>query len=212
VDTDTLSALHEALAALAPPGVACSVEAVTSDHGVFTEEEALIARAVRSRRCEFAAGRRCARAALRDLGCAAIAIGRGHLGQPLWPRAFAGSIAHERRVAAAIAYRSSDTRHAIDLVEELDLGTLPEIAASLLGEDERLLCADDPGLLAEVFSAKEAVIKILSPRLQRYVDFRELVVAPGDDGWSVEAPDGSRLVTRRRIVDGVLLTVASAAT
>jgi len=208
--------LRGALSELVPAGVASAVAAVSSDHGLIGDESVLIARAVESRRCEFAAGRRCARDALRAVGGPAVAIGRGPMGEPRFPDAFAGAITHGSRFAAAIAYPAFDLTadHAVDLVDERDLGVFVEIAPTVIGDVERYLYgarATDAMLLAGVFSAKEAAIKILSPRLERYVDFKELravSVGVGDE-FLVTGPDGQRVSSRSRFVGDVLLTVAS---
>lgn len=66
--TSTAARIGEALATLAGPGVASAVRPLTDAGELIDAEETLVARAVQSRRREFAVGRRCARAALRRVG------------------------------------------------------------------------------------------------------------------------------------------------
>src|SRR5438067_555135 len=74
------------------------------------EIPAALASAVHKRRVEFAAGRWCAREALRvcaaDLAESVIEIGAQR--EPCWPAGVVGSIAHTNGYAAAAVARSAD--------------------------------------------------------------------------------------------------------
>lgn len=205
--------LREVLIALLPPDVACAVEEITADDRVAPEEAPIIECAVTSRRREFAAGRRCARAALAALGGPAAPIGRGRMGEPLWPQGFAGSITHSRRFAAAVAYpaRGGRPHHGIDLVEEGDEVALVEVARSILSDREQQSLGagvHDGMAIARYFSAKEATMKLVSPALGRRVDFPELETVRREDELIVSAPGLLDVVTRGQWVGGVLITVA----
>ena len=80
---------------LLPPGVAWA-ERFDDDvaEELFPEEEAAIARAVPTRRREFATGRWCARRALHDLGLPPAPIIPGERGAPGWPPGVVGTITH----------------------------------------------------------------------------------------------------------------------
>ncbi len=178
-------------------------------------EEPLVALAVETRRREFAAGRHCARTALQRLGCPATAIGRGRLGEPLWPAGFSGSITHGRTFAAAIAFPADgELAWAIDLVDGPDRSVFELLAKRILGaaEKRRLGAGDPPAAdtIAIAFGAKEAAIKIVSPRLGRHVDFLELEIERRDSGLAVHGPLATSVTTRHAWVDGVLVCVAEA--
>ena len=69
-----------------PDGVVLSQVAAGDEVELWPEEAALLTpRSVPRRRTDVALGRTAARRALEGLGVAASAIGRGSLGQPLWP-------------------------------------------------------------------------------------------------------------------------------
>lgn len=175
----------------------------------------MVAGAVAGRRKEFAAGRQCARAALRRVGCHATVIGRGRLGEPLWPAGFGGSITHGRVFAAAIAYRvpEHDLAWGVDLVDEPDRSVFQRVGRMILsaGEAGRLGIAGSErseDAIATVFSAKEAASKILSPRLRRQVQLRDLEVTGSDCGLVIRGPNGEPIMSRSEWVNDVLLTVA----
>lgn len=80
-----------------PPAIA-SADAFGEheDAELFPEEEAIVARAVDSRRKAFAAARRCARLAMAQLSIAPVAIPRLEKSAPRWPVGVVGSIALRR--------------------------------------------------------------------------------------------------------------------
>jgi 4'-phosphopantetheinyl transferase EntD len=149
---------------------------------LFPEEEACLHRAVTRRRQEFSTGRWCARKALVDLGMPPTPILVGRWRNPLWPSGIVGSISHTMNICAAVvAHRVSWKAIGIDLLDR-------EAADSLLPDAARLIVSkqEESGTqavvppfmspLALLFSAKESVIKALSPQLQRFIDFREIHV------------------------------------
>jgi enterobactin synthetase component D len=212
--TPTTLDLRTALAAMLAPNAGCSVLVICDDDWVHAQERALIERAVPARRREFAAGRSCARAALAAAGASPGAIGRGWLGEPLWPAGYSGSITHGSRFAAAVAGPALDgPSYGLDLVDELDDVAFAEVASKVLTERETSSVGTRPGThnVAQVFSAKEAVIKLLSPRLGRVVDFQELETRPLRDGLIVGGPGGEAIHTKSRWIEDVLLSVASTA-
>jgi 4'-phosphopantetheinyl transferase EntD len=206
--------LHVALVAMLAPSAGCFVAAIGGDDCHHAQERALMTRAVPARRREFAAGRRCAHAALAAVGALPGAIGRGPLGEPLWPAGFSGSITHGSRFAAAVAGPVLDgMSYGVDLVDEVDPVAFAEAAPAILTEREARSLGTRPHALtvARVFSAKEAVIKLLSPRLGRVVGFPELETRPLGDDLVVDGPCGEAITTKSRWIADVLLSVASAA-
>lgn len=135
---------------------------------LFPEEQALVARSVKSRQLEFATGRHCARRALACLGLPARPVLRGAKGAPLWPEAVSGSITHCAGYrAAAVAHASEAASIGIDAEphHRLPDGVLRAIA--LPAEQARIgqLESQRPevhwGRL--LFSAKESVYKAWFP-------------------------------------------------
>ncbi|MDI5966418.1 4'-phosphopantetheinyl transferase family protein [Streptantibioticus silvisoli] len=109
------------------------------DAVLFPEEEAFIARAVESRRREFATVRACARRALAGLGVAPAPILPDGRGAPGWPAGVVGSMTHCR------GYRASAVSTADDLVslgiDAEPAGPLPDgvlEAVSLPSERRRM--------------------------------------------------------------------------
>jgi 4'-phosphopantetheinyl transferase EntD len=157
---------------------------------LLPEEEAHVARAVEVRRREFTTGRHCARVALRRLGYAPVAIGRGERGAPGWPTGVVGSITHCAGYRAAAVARATDLRalgidaepHQPLPAEVLDLVALPP-------ERERLdrLAALGPGIAWDrlLFSAKESVYKVWAPLTGTFLDFdgAEIVVNPAEGAF-----------------------------
>ncbi len=148
-------------------------------------EEVIAHRFVNKRLMEFAAGRHCARLALGEIGIEGIAIGRGARGEPLWPDGALGSISHDEDLAVAVVASANQIAAVgIDLVR-LDHALDPASADLIAGKAEfdaieAMLVSEggcksvDPILLA--FSAKEAMIKLISPAIDFYLDFREIKI------------------------------------
>jgi 4'-phosphopantetheinyl transferase EntD len=203
----------EALAEMVPRDVGSAVVTITVDESVCEWEAPLIARAVSARRREFAAGRRCARVALMAVGGPPAAILRGPFGEPVWPARFAGSITHGAMLAGAVAHRSADglPRWTIDLVDAGDIPTCLRLATSILVAAELRSLGDSrhDGLeIVRRFSAKEAAVKLLSPRLQRGIALTELTTLPAGPDLFVRSSARVEIYARQRWVDGRLLTVA----
>jgi len=97
----------EALA-LFPAGVAGAELVRLEDAGpLLGAERASIAGAAAPRALEFAAGRHCAREALRALGCEPVPVLRREDRQPAWPPGIVGSISHASGYCGAVVARSS---------------------------------------------------------------------------------------------------------
>jgi 4'-phosphopantetheinyl transferase EntD len=156
--------------------------AAISPHPLFPTEEAFIAGAVPRRRDEFSTGRWCARQALEAIGVPPCAIPVGSRREPLWPPGTTGSITHAGGLCAAIALRATPEQGVgIDLLD-LDLaGQLLGNAADLINNQEeesaaRALIPPEIDSRALLFSAKESVIKAISARTARFVDFTEIYI------------------------------------
>jgi 4'-phosphopantetheinyl transferase EntD len=196
--TEQLSrTIAQGLAAMTGVEVSCAVEAIGDANGLLPEEDALVASAVPPRRSEFAAGRRSARRALGMLGCPARPLMIGALRQPLWPEGFAGSITHDGRYAAAIAWRARGDLPglALDLIDRPSLSIFASIASMITHADEPRW--SDEGELARIFSAKETAIKILSPRFGCWIDLHALRAREADGGYIVALPEQTAAIRVR---------------
>ena len=209
----TAAGLRSVLARLAGPNVGCCVLPIQSGRPLLREEAAVVAHAVQSRRHEFSTGRACARIALAELGCPPSPILKGPFYEPIWPRGFGGSIAHDDTYAAAIAYRTDVAGHlGIDLLAPSDVTLLMETISTFVtsGESARLGVAD-PGAVGRIFSAKEAAIKIASVRRQAFTDFQEIESLPTADGMVLHvAGESSPITARFAEFEGFLVTLAIA--
>lgn len=189
-------------------------------------EAAIIGRASPRRRADFAAGRDCARRALRRAGYRDAPLLRGANGAPQWPCGVVGSLTHGAGLCCAVVARARDARA---------VGIDVESAVGLDADLRRLVCT--PSELAHhrsldasfgdwpklTFSAKEAVYKCLSPILRRFVDFGEVMIEFGADegphrgSFKVRAADIStpianlcgEMVGRWRQEGGLVIAAAS---
>jgi enterobactin synthetase component D len=138
-----------------------------------------LGRAVPKRRAEFAAGRRCAREALRALApeLAGIEVGIGSQREPLFPAAAVGTISHARGIAAAAVAPSAHAT-GIGLDIEYWVADSREIDEQVLVGGEAARLATQTGwahtrVATFVFSAKESLYKSLFPSVQTYFDFQD---------------------------------------
>jgi len=121
----------------------------------------------------FALGRAAARDALADLGVAAVAIGRGPAGEPIWPMNIVGAISHAGDVGIALAGRASDYAGLGVDVEELSRGMSARAARLVCrpGEMDWVDVESGSERLTMVFSAKEAVFKAVYPLERVWLGF-----------------------------------------
>lgn len=150
-----------------------------SEHALLYPEEAvLIERAVPKRFFEFVAARNLARTLLSQLGVNHGAIARGHLGAPVWPEGYVGSIAHSSgMVTVAVARREDYRALGLDLEPNLPLPSDVTSYVCLPGEQEGA-----PASRA-VFAAKEAYYKAHCTLHQRMLDFTDVRVTFASDRW-----------------------------
>src|SRR5690349_8745449 len=74
---------------------------------LFPIEREYVARAIEKRVLEFAAGRACARAAMKELGLGDVAIPAGEDRAPVWPVGVVGSITHTDAYCLAVVADAS---------------------------------------------------------------------------------------------------------
>jgi 4'-phosphopantetheinyl transferase EntD len=178
-----------------------------SDGLLYSEEEALIVRAVEKRRREFTTGRVCARRALAKLGVPPAPIMPGLRGAPQWPQDVVGSITHcLGYCAAAVAPAGEIVALGIDAEpnEALPDGVVESVgSASEIGA-LRDFARQAPGICWDrlLFSAKESVYKAWFPMTGQWLGFEDVVVTLDDSGGGFSA----RLVVAGPVVAGRNLT------
>jgi hypothetical protein len=179
--------LKRRLADLSDRRVGSAVELIGANGGLFPGEAELVVNAGAKRVDEFSAGRCCARRALAALGRQPVALPMGRWHEPVWPLGFAGSITHDGRFAAALAYPSAGgrARISLDLVDFTEPAAFAEIADAIRHPAEP--APSDARSIARLFSAKEAAIKIVSPAIADFIDFQDIRAAETGFGFRVEA-------------------------
>ncbi|WP_227077715.1 4'-phosphopantetheinyl transferase family protein [Clavibacter nebraskensis] len=172
------------LDAILPAGAVLAEErGPAGEHPLHPAEAGAVARAVPSRRREFAATRACARTALAALagdatGAAAVAIPKGRGGDPVWPRGVVGSLTHCAGYRAAVV-AGVDALRTIGIDAEPH-APLPREARDMVGLAGEL--DPHPPLGADVhadcvlFSAKESVGKAHFARYREWLGFTDLHV------------------------------------
>ncbi|MFF4399726.1 4'-phosphopantetheinyl transferase [Streptomyces sp. NPDC001480] len=170
------------------PAVARAAQIVGRDSDVrlLPEEAAALGRVAEARKWEFAAGRTCARRAMRALGRPAAAIPIGTHREPVWPRGVVGSITHCRGYcAAAVALERDLASLGIDGEPHdglpsgvLQAVTIPAEAAALDDLPRGRVHWD-----RVLFSAKESVYKAWFPLTRKWLDFTDvlLTVDPSEE-------------------------------
>ena len=152
-------------------------------------EQPVVANAVEKRRRDFAAGRACARRALRQLGYEEVAITAGDRREPVWPEGVVGTISHTQGFCgAAVARRHDVLSLGFDAERvaaiQLDISDHVATAAELDALQERI-----PGprerALALAFSAREAFYKCQYPVSRQWVGLRDVALRLEEDGFVV---------------------------
>ena len=119
-----------------------------------------------TREAQRAAGERAAAAALAAAGSRELVLrGRGEDGCPLFPRGYAGSIAHTDQVAVAVAAERSQAIAALGIDVEVASALEARDAELVLNPAERALVAAHPSpdwFATLLWTAKEAAFKAWS--------------------------------------------------
>ncbi|RKN09833.1 4'-phosphopantetheinyl transferase family protein [Streptomyces radicis] len=201
------------LGGLLPPSAAV-VEAfadAAEPPALFPEEAAHVARAVESRRAEFATVRGCARDALASLGGPRVPLLPGERGAPGWPDGFVGSMTHCRGYRGAAVARAGELASVgIDAEPDEPLpneGLLETIALPAERAALPRLNAARPGVSWDrlLFSAKESVYKAWFPLTRKWLDFEEARIDIDPEGGTFTAT----LLVPGPVVGGVRLPAFS---
>ena len=178
---ETVTSLNHALKRILPPEVTHAATRIPPQYSDFeyADEIQCVSEASNSRKSEFLTGRRCARGALKKLGCAPKSILRDSSGVPLWPENYCGVISHARGYCCAIASKTESYR-----VLGLDLEMTNRLSKAAMqrvvhpAEEEFIKgCQRKASLL---FSAKEAFYKMQYPEWRTPANFQDLVLEPVD--------------------------------
>lgn len=176
------------LGALLPDSVVVrETRTLSAEFDLFPEELAVVAASVDKRRQEFAAVRRCARAAMAVLGQGPVPLLPGAWGAPQWPAGLVGSMTHCAGFAAAVLARASDLASVgVDAEPHLPLpeGTLETIALPEELALVRRLRREQPSVRWDrlLFCAKETVYKAWFPLTGAWLDFEEARIELRADG------------------------------
>lgn len=189
---------------LVPDAVAVASSREDLEAELPAAEEAAVARAVATRRREFATGRTCARLALRRLGIGPVAIPAGERGEPVWPDGVVGSITHCRGYrACAVATADEVLAVGVDaeVHEPLPAGVLAQVA---FGPERATVMDRTAGVHLDrlLFSAKEAVYKVWFPLTRRWLGFEDVELSVDTSARSFRA----RLLVPGPVVAGAPLT------
>jgi len=147
---------------------------------LYLQELSLVSKAIDKRRCEFAAGRACAREALGALGYAPMPILQAPSRAPIWPEAILGTISHSHTWAGAAVARAEQLAGIgldIETVERVSMNIARKV---LTGAEEAVLhnlpADEQKAFLALLFSAKEAVYKCLASAVRVHMGFHDAEV------------------------------------
>lgn len=151
-----------------------------STGGLYPQELSLISKAIDKRRCEFAAGRACAREALGALGYAPMPILQAPSRAPLWPDAILGTISHSHTWAGAAVVRAEQLAGIGFDIETVDRVSMNIARKVLTGAEATVLqnlpADEQKAFLALLFSAKEAVYKCLARVAPVHMGFHDAEV------------------------------------
>jgi enterobactin synthetase component D len=149
-----------------------------------------LSQAVPKRQLDFAAGRYCAREAIRRCSPADAdaVIASGPSREPLWPQGIVGAITHTRGYASVAVARMQDARGiGLDAERWMENDVAARVLDSIAERAEVATVAGACGwsaarALTLIFSAKETLFKCLFPAVQRYFDFLDAALVSADVG------------------------------
>ncbi|GLB62364.1 4'-phosphopantetheinyl transferase [Dietzia sp. NCCP-2495] len=182
---------------------------------LYPAEAELIAKAVATRRADFAWARACAREAMTRLGVPAGPVVRGGRGMPVWPPGVVGTLTHTNGLRAA-ALGSADRVRSVGLDVEphapLADGVLGVVSLPEEAEWVRAVGAEMPSVHWDtlLFTAKEATYKAWYPLTRRWLGFEDahITLVPdrdddkGDDDTVVTGVLRSRILVDPSAADG----------
>jgi 4'-phosphopantetheinyl transferase EntD len=172
--------------------------ALAAAHAALHPDERVVADAMApARRRDWIAGRAALRALFADAAVAPPPVAADDRGAPVTPPGWVASISHKRGLAAALLAPDAGWTIGVDL--EVAAPPRLDVASRVLTDGERAglagLAGDERGRrITLVFAIKEAVYKAIDPVVRRFVGFREVEVALGEDGTcAVRAVDATAI-------------------
>lgn len=133
----------------------------------------MVARAVPSRKAEFAGGRAAARAALAKLGEMPLPIPVGEGRAPVWPKGFVGSITHTADMCLAMVGHDK-TFQSLGIDLDLDRPLPADIISEVVLTAELRAAGDPEQVARRIFSAKEALFKAQFPQSHAFIGFHAM--------------------------------------
>jgi 4'-phosphopantetheinyl transferase EntD len=196
------------LAALFPLGaVAAQLPGIAQPADLRPDEMQAVSHCSEKRIGDFAAGRLCARRALRQFGIEGFSLLPARDRQPLWPTGITGSITHTEGYAAAVVIRRGNLRSVgldSERISAVHVGLWSRICAPV--ELERLRAVADTGRgerAAVTFAAKEAFYKSQFPLTGEWLGFADVAIeldeAPDGGGVFVVVPQRALLLQRQGV-------------
>ena len=203
---DTVKNLRYTLDRMIPSEVEAFADLIDDqeESSKYPEEHETLANAVRKRRNEFIAGRRCARAALAKISVKPCALVPDENRVPQWPKGVVGSISHSVDLCCAVVARVDKTAClGVDLetTKRISNGVIQRVSHPL----ETKFVGNDQKRGSLIFSAKEAFFKAQFPVLGIWPNFSDLAFqADGTSSGRLEVihvaphlPKGLQIVAKR---------------
>lgn len=159
---------------------------------LHAEEVVFVSQAVLSRQLEFAAGRACAREALKSFGFHQFQLRMAETRAPIWPESIVGSITHTEGYCAAVVGRRSQFA-SIGIDAEI-IGKVEHSVWGLVFTDKEIVflanmtMAEQAIMSTLLFSAKEAFFKCQHFLTNTWLDFLEVEIDIFPRRFSVSAP------------------------
>ena len=169
--------LQQALRAMSIRGLLIDHRLIGRDDEftLLADERASMSARVLERQRASGTARIVARKLLERLGCAPCPLPIGPSGAPVWPEGISGSLAHDDRVAIAVAGKRSEVGSlGIDIEPAVML--VPDVLDLIATPRERQMIAHDPYGGGLLFTAKEAVYKAVHPLDQTFLDYHDIDV------------------------------------
>ena len=170
-------ALHDAIAALAPPGVLAGHRMISpgDESKLLPQERAAFAGSVVKVQRASGAARLIARELLARLGHPAAPLPKTTDGAPLWPDGIVGSLAHDDCVAVAAVARIGDLKALGIDIEPAE--RLPaDVVDLILTPTERSSLRHDPFGGRLHFVVKEAVYKAVHPLDRIFLEHHDVEI------------------------------------
>lgn len=125
------------------------------------------------RKESFLAGRYCAKSALKKLGLEVSTIEHDEEGRPCWPAGFCGSISHSKGTAIAVI-SNTHISVGLDIEKIIEKERLDRIQRIFITTQEVELFSKDPEFNGSlIFSAKEALFKLINPLCHEFFGFSD---------------------------------------